>query len=204
MHTEMSRGLQGLTATTAAVVLALGLTHTIPAEAKSKRYTVEAEYCKGVQKDGSPNPCAALVYGVGTSNYYVTKVNVEAKGTQQWDTNTNCENYTVEQDMDLRVTEYGVFVVPAPCSYKLTIKIGGGDSKGQSVFMSPGCELVLISTGTSLNNNKPKIDKVKWTDKAKKMMPTDGLSVSDSLFHQKLGQSKVHYCNKDDNADRPF
>lgn len=195
----------------ALLVPAVALTCMLPgtADAKSKRYTVTADYCKGTQPNGDPNPCGALVYAEGTTNYYVDKVKVEARGTQSWDDNPNCAGYSGEEGMDLRASEYGVWILPAPCSYKLTIDIGGGDSKGQHVFLSPGCELVLESTGTTLNDNKPKVDKVAWTDEAKdtyarKGITVDKSNVSDQYFHAALGQNLRHYCNKDDSADKNF
>ena len=186
------------------------LLHAVPAEAASKRYTVTAEYCEGKTPAGDPNPCGALVYADATSNYYVTKVKVEARGTQDWDQNDACAGYSQEQGMDLRVTEYGVWVLPAPCSYKLTIDIGGGDKKSQHVFLTPGCELVLESKGTTLNDNKPKIKQVEWTDQATSQMAKKGITVdksnvSDQYYHAAIGQAGiVHYCNKDDSADQNY
>lgn len=203
---------KALMALVAAGLLA-ALTVPVTAQAASKRYTNEADYCKEKQPNGDPNPCAALVYADATTNYYVNKVTVKARGedNQKWDKNPNCIGYSTENTMDIRASEYGVFILPAPCSYKLTIHIGGGDSKDQDVFLSPGCELVLESKGTTLDNNTPKVKKVEWTDDAKKLYASKNppvtvskSDVSDHLFHQALGGSAKHYCNKDDNATRNF
>lgn len=199
----------------ALLVVGLCVTFTLPAsaEAATKRYTNEADYCQGKQDNGDPNPCAALVYADATTNYYVNKVTVQARGedNQKWDKNPNCLGYSSENSMDIRADEYGVFILPAPCSYKLTIHIGGGDSKSQDVFLSPGCELVLESKGTTLNDNTPKVKKVEWTDDAKKLyaaktppITVSKSDVSDHLFHQALGGSARHYCNKDDSANKNF
>jgi hypothetical protein len=183
------------------------------AQAATKRYTNEADYCKGKQENGDPNPCAALVYVDATTNYYVNKVSVQARAedNQNWDKNSNCLGYSTDNTMDIRADEYGVFILPAPCSYKLTIHIGGGDSKSQHVFLSPGCELVLESKGTTLNDNTPKVKKVEWTDEAKKLyasktppITVSKSDVSDGMFHHAMGGSAKHYCNKDDNANKNF
>ncbi len=180
-----------------------------PAVAKSKRYTNTADYCTDTQANGDPNPCGALVIAGATSNYYINKVDVTDVGTQKWDQNPNCKDLREDNTMDLRVTEYGVYILPAPCSYRLEIHIGGGDTKNQHVFLSPGCQLVLEASGTTLNNNKPKVTKVEWTDEAKaaydkKNIDVRGTDVSDMYFHKGMGSSKVHYCNKDDNADKAY
>ncbi len=194
-------------------LLALSVATSWPthAQAQTKRYTDEAEYCKGTLPNGDPNPCAALVYADGTTNYYVNSVTVEARGqaNQQWDVNQNCLNFKTNNTMDIRAAEYGVFVLPAPCSYKLTIKIGAGDTKSQHVFLSPGCELVLESTGTTLNDNTPKVDKVVWTDQASQALQAKGITVSkadvsDRYYHAARQEQKVHYCNKDENAGKNF
>lgn len=204
-----TKGLNSTLAAMITLVAIAAMTATTPVLAKSKRYTVTADYCKETQPDGSPNPCAALVYGVGSVGYYVTKVTVNARGddNQISDFNTHCEGWKVEQDMDLRTSEYGVWIVPAPCSYKLEMKIGGGDEKGQHVFLSPGCELALESGGTTLNDNKPKLKKVVWTDDAKTEMAAKGITVdnsdvSDQYYQAALGQNVKHYCNKDDDRDK--
>ncbi len=181
-----------------------------PAEAKSKRFTDTATYCQAKQPNGMANPCGALVYANATSNYYVNKVKLKARGTQTWDKNSACADLKMEDTIDLRVSEYGVFIVPAPCSYELTIQIGGGDSRSQDVFMTPGCQLVLESKGTTLNNNKPKVSKVVWTDEGKAAQKAmgntvDKYNVTDESWHTAVGQAGVkHYCNKDDNADKSF
>jgi hypothetical protein len=202
---------------TIALLMATGLTLslTVPtdAQAATKRYTNEADYCKGKQENGDPNPCAALVYADATTNYYVNKIDVEARGedNQKWDKNPNCLGFTDGNTMDIRANEYGVFIVPAPCSYKLTIHIGGGDTKGQQVFLSPGCELVLESKGTTLNDNNPKVKKVEWTDDAKKLyaaktppITVSKSDVSDGMFHQAMGGTAKHYCNQDDDANKNY
>jgi hypothetical protein len=193
--------------------ISLSMTVATDAQAATKRYTNEADYCKGKQENGDPNPCAALVYADATTNYYVNKVQVEARGAdnQQWDKNPNCLGYSDENIMDIRANEYGVFILPAPCSYKLTIEIGAGDTKGQHIFLTPGCQLVLESKGTTLNDNKPKVSKVEWTDNAKKHyasrtppITVSKSDVSDGMFHAAMGGSAKHYCNTDDKADRNF
>lgn len=179
--------------------------------AKSKRYTNTDEYCEG-ETNGKPNPCGALVIADATTNYYINKVDVNARGTQSWDNNSNCTGVTSSNTMDLRASEYGVFILPAPCSYKLEIHIGGGDTKHQDVFLTPGCEIVLQAKGTTLSDNKPKVDKIVWTDEAKEALGvTNSDPVDDRRYHQALAAAGVpeqagvvHYCNKDGSADKDY
>lgn len=191
-----------------AAILALGIfSYVNDAAAASKKYEYTADYCKGKQADGTANPCAAIVYGNGGA-YVVNKVIVNARAEQQWDNNPNCSGFEVSKDSNLKLGEYGVFVVPAPCSYKLKIKINAGDNKDTHVFVSPGCQFALTSEGQTLTNNSIKIKSVKWTDKAIEGFKAKGIEdpekmpVSDKYFHSAMKQTVEHYCNKDDSADK--
>ena len=108
---------------------------------------------------------------------------------------------------DLMVGQYGVFVVPAPCEYKVTIKIFGGDTKSNKVFLTPGCAISLESKGTTTENNKPHLHSVRWSDEAKDAYSDKGITVSnsdvsDEYYHRARGSNAKHYCNIADKADR--
>ena len=143
--------------------------------------------------------------------YIVWRVEVEALGQdkQKWDKNPACENLHLWDRTHLYETQYGVFHVPAPCSYRLTIHIEAGATTSNHVFVSPGCAITYKSGGTSYDHDTPRVKAVKWADGAKEKIIDKGydpatLPVSDMSFHKTLGESVIHYCNKDDDADKKF
>ncbi len=187
-----------LVVTGTVTVLLAGL--VAPAEAATRRFKKTDSYCKQTDSNGNPNPCAALVYGNGGA-YQVKSTTVEVRDNP-YDTNPACNGVNMYSNNSLNTGDYGVFVVPAPCRYKLTIDINGGDNKGNHVYITPGCQLVLESKGTSLNDNKPKKKSIEWTDTAKSSLGKKGISVSnddvsDVYWHQAQGQNAKHACKMD-------
>jgi hypothetical protein len=187
-------------AVSAAVVI-LSVCLVSPAEAASKAFTKTDSYCQDKDASGNPvNPCAALVYANGGA-YQVKSTVVEARDNS-YDTNPACNNVSLYSNNSLNLGDYGVFIVPAPCSYKLTIDINGGDNKGNQVYITPGCQLVLESKGTSLNDNKPHKKSIDWTDGAKTKLAAQGITVSnndvsDVYWHKAQGQGNKHACKMD-------
>lgn len=196
-----------VTVTLAALLAALVLSG--PAAAKTKKYTKTADYCTQKQPDGSDNPCGGIAYGNG-GGYVVTRVTVKARSSdnQKWDNNPNCAGLELSSKSNLALGDYGVFKVPASCSYKLTIKILAGESKSQHVFVTPGCAIGLESVGTTQINNKPNVKTIEWADKAKVAFDLIGINIRnepvyDKYWHEALGQNGViHYCNQDGKADK--
>lgn len=190
---------RGALAIGAAVVLSASV--ATPAMAANKAFQKTNSYCADKDDNGNPkNPCAALVYGNGGA-YQVKTTKVEVRDNP-YDTNPACNNVNMYSNNSLNSGDYGVFIVPAPCRYKLTIDINGGDNKGNHVYITPGCELVLESKGTSLNNNKPKKKSIKWTDAAKAALSDQGVTVSNSdvsdvYWHNAQGQNTKHACKMD-------
>src|SRR5690606_30147613 len=95
-------------------------------------------YCKE-KPDGSHNPCGAVAYGNG-GGYAVAKVTVESRDND-WDSYPQCKDVSMSNSNDLTAGQYGVFVLPAPCEYKVTIKILAGDTKSNKLFLTPGCAI---------------------------------------------------------------
>jgi hypothetical protein len=198
-NTKIQMPVGALFAVSAAVVISAGL--ATPAEAANKAFTKTHSYCQEKDENGNPvNPCAPLVYANG-GTYQVKTTTVEERDNT-YDTNPACNNVSLYSNNSLNTGDYGVFVVPAPCHYKLTIDINGGDSKGNQVYMTPGCELVLESKGTSLNDNKPHKKSIKWADAARTSLAAKGITVSnddvsDVYWHQAQGQNSKHACKMD-------
>ncbi len=169
--------------------------------AKTKAFTKTNSYCADNNGDGAPdNPCAALVYANGGS-YQVKTTKVEMRDND-YDSDPACNGVDMSSNNSLNEGDYGVFIVPAPCRYKVTIDINGGSTKSTHPFVTPGCELVLESKGTSLNDNKPKKKTIEWTDAAKDELADKGITVSnsdvsDEYWHQAQGQNEKHACKID-------
>jgi hypothetical protein len=186
-------------AVSAASVIAAGL--VAPAEAANKAFTKTHSYCQEKDSNGNPvNPCAALVYANGGA-YQVKTTTVEVQDNP-YDTSPACNSVDMYSNNSLNTGDYGVFIVPAPCRYKLTIDINGGDDKGNHVYITPGCQLVLESKGTSLNDNKPHKKSIGWTDAAKTTLGDKGITVSnddvsDVYWHQAQAQNSKHACQMD-------
>lgn len=189
----------------AGAVVAISATLSVdlvsPAEAANKAFTKTDSYCQEKDASGNPvNSCAALVYANGGA-YQVKGTTVEVRDNP-YDTNPACNNVNLHSSNSLNVGDYGVFIVPAPCRYKLTIDINGGDYKGNQVYITPGCQLVLESKGTSLNDNKPHKKSIDWTDGAKTRLAAQGITVSnddvsDVYWHNAQGQGNKHACKMD-------
>lgn len=186
-----------------AVLISAGLSVGLvsPAEAANKAFTKTDSYCQEKDSNGNPvNACAALVYANGGA-YQVKTTKVEVRDNS-YDPNPACKNVNLYSNSSLNAGDYGVFIVPAPCRYKVTIDINGGDNKGNHVYITPGCELVLESKGTSLNDNKPHKKSIEWTDAAKATLDDKGITVSnddvsDVYWHKAQGQSTKHACQMD-------
>ena len=183
------------------VLVAASAAVSTNAFAKTKAFTKTNSYCADNNGDGAPdNPCAALVYANGGA-YQVKTTKVEMRDND-YDNNPACNGVSMASNNSLNTGDYGVFIVPAPCRYKVTIDINGGSTKGTHPFVTPGCELVLESKGTSLNDNKPKKKKIVWTDAAKDELAAQGITVSDSdvsdvYWHQAQKQNEKHACKID-------
>jgi hypothetical protein len=194
--------IQRMTRTLAAAGTAVAIAFVVasPAQAATQAFKKTNSYCNETNAKGDPNPCAALVYGNG-GGYQVKTTKVEVRDNP-YDTNPACNDVTMYSNNSLNAGDYGVFVVPAPCRYKVTIDINGGDNKGNHVYITPGCQLVLESKGTSLNDNKPKKKSIKWTDEGKKALADQGYTVtnddvSDKYWHLAQDSSEKHACKMD-------
>lgn len=189
------------TAITLSVVALASAAVSTSALAKSKAFTKTNSYCADNDGDGNPdNPCAALVYANGGA-YQVKTTKVEMRDND-YDSNPACDGVSMASNNSLNAGDYGVFIVPAPCRYRLSIDINGGSNKSTHPFVTPGCELVTESKGTSLNDNKPKKKSIQWTDAAKDELAAKGITVSNSdvsdvYWHQAQGQNEKHACKID-------
>jgi hypothetical protein len=167
--------------------------------------------CSGIGDGTCSGPsCGGIVYG-NSGAYVVGKVEVTALGQdkQLWDNNPNCEDLHLANGTDLAVGEFGVFEVPAPCSYRLTIHIAAGSTTNKHVFVTPGCQILLISKGSTYNGNQPKFDSAKWAkaaaDQLREKWPhikPSRIPVTDKKWHEKLNETEKHYCNKDSDANK--
>lgn len=162
------------------------------------------KYCEK-KPDGTRNPCGAIGLGNG-GGYNVARVEVESRDNE-WDDYPQCSGVSMSDANDLSLNQYGVFIVPAPCAYKVTIKIAAGDTKSNKVLLTPGCALGLKADGTTTQNNKPRLHSVKWTDEAKAQYAKKGVTVSnddvsDLYFHAATGSSAKHYCNLLEKANK--
>jgi hypothetical protein len=199
----------GRVAAVALGILALGVAlHPAPAAASpTKNFEKDfSPYCTDKDADGYlKNPCAGVAYGNG-GGYTVSKVTLESRSNTV-DKNPACVDLKLTGKADLKINQYGVFVVPAPCNYKLTIYIAGGNTKGNHVYLTPGCAMALESKGTTQNNNNPDLKSVNWSDDAKKKFKDkeidySGDSVDDALWHQAQGSNEKHYCNLTGKEDK--
>lgn len=137
----------------AVVCLAPGL------QASQAKATIYHPACQG------DNPiCGAVAY-VNEGGYVVNPTKVDAKDSQPsgvQELSASCAGADEKYDADIDLGQYVVFVMPADCAYELKINIEAGNNKSRNIFLTPGCEYIAKTDGTTMSNDWH--ISVKWID----------------------------------------
>ncbi|MEL6830277.1 MAG: hypothetical protein AAFO63_09085 [Pseudomonadota bacterium] len=131
------------------------------ASSENKRYTHPD--CE----NASTAVCGVIIYAVATTSYYVDWAEVKAKSSQpdSQDTHPSCAGVDKRLTSTIAPTNYDTFVLPASCAYKLKIKIKSGNAKDMDLFLTPGCQIVTSTKGTTVSNSWKSND-VSWMNGA--------------------------------------
>lgn len=144
--------MRNLLKKSATVGLGIGLTATAgmsgvayAASSEEARYT--ASYC-----ESSGATCGVIVMG-NAGVYTLDWVSVDAHSSQPANAPSACSSINKKLTTDVPAANYDTFVVPASCSYKLKLKILGGNSKDKNLYLTPGCQIIAKVDGTVGSND---------------------------------------------------
>ena len=126
------------------------------------------------------------IYAVATSSYYVDWAEVKAHSSQPASPaiHSSCAGTDKKLTSTIPPGNYDTFVVPASCSYKLKIKIKAGNAKDMNLFLTPGCQIITSTKGTT-SSNSWKSNEVSWvSEDAKEKMGGTGSTPYDPVGYK--------------------
>ena len=149
-RTDMYTGIQKSGCAAFAALLAATLAPLAPAYAASSE---ESRYTHA-SCEGANAICGVIVVG-NAGGYTLDWVSLHARGTQPGGeaTHPSCPSIDKKIDRNVPAGNYDTFVVPAACAYKLKLKILAGNGKDQSLYLTPGCQIITQVKGTTQSNS---------------------------------------------------
>lgn len=113
----------------------------------------ESRYVHPACEDTATAMCGVIVYAVAGA-YTVDWVQLKAKGSQPDSTDTHpaCKGVERKLDRDTPAGNYDTFIVPASCAYAIDIQILTGKRKDINLFLTPGCQIIAKTDGTTQSN----------------------------------------------------
>ncbi|MEL7111353.1 MAG: hypothetical protein AAGK93_00260 [Pseudomonadota bacterium] len=135
--------------------LALAATAYLPAFASSG---MENEYTDKACLDTSTAICGAVIIA-DAGSFTLDWTTVKARDTQPNPPTMHpaCPGVNKKFDDNVPGGNYNKYVVPASCAYKVKLKILGGNGKDQTLYLTPGCKIMVKVKG-DLASNKITVD----------------------------------------------
>ena len=147
------------------VLFVLALLHSGPAISGCDYYGMVIYSCDDEAREkeryehstcaSRPEECGLVKYQ-NKGAYTVESVRLNARGSnaQLANAHPDCTDVDKKFGQDLTNPQYHKFLVPAPCAYKLTVKIKSGERKEKNLTLQPECVITAKTKGTTLNDNR--------------------------------------------------